>query len=324
MILTVTFWICEIMIRLLSPVETLHPRYKFSPEYGLVLFENTTMVHSYPGKYKFRYSVNPNGHRGPAHDPRPSPSEKTIIVLGDSYAFGIGVDDGDEFASQMSRELGKDVRVVNLGNPGWGLTQQIRRYMEYGRLFKPDVVVLQYCANDLEDNLGYMVTTLPEDGSEEAFVFRSSNRRLGWLKRYLSHSIIQKSQTYNFFRHRIYVFFKNRAVRERESTMEERSESVATPRERFYIDLLDRFTEVLARENAHFFMISVNGQLAQSIYLMETVKAMDASGKLDYIEIAPWFAKESDYGSPEGHLWGAKGHAILGARLAEYIRTTSF
>jgi hypothetical protein len=324
MILTVTIGISEIAIRLLSPVETLHPRYKFSPEYGLALFESTTMVHSRPGKFKFRYSVNSNGHRGPVHDPGPSPGETTIVVLGDSYAFGVGVDDGEEFASQMSRELGEDARVVNLGNPGWGLTQQIRRYMEYGRLFEPDLVVLQFCSNDLEDNLGYMVTTLPNEGSGEAFAFRTSDRRFGWIKRYLSRSILQKSQTYNLFRNSIYVFFKDRAVRERESTMEERAGSVATPREQFYVDLLDRFTDVLAGDETDFLMISINGQLAESPWLMERVKAMDASGRLEYVEVVPWFAHENDYGSPEGHAWGAKGHAIVGVRLARYIRTMSF
>lgn len=324
MILLVTIGVCEITIRFLSPVETLHPRYKFSFEYGLALFEGTTMVHSRPGKYTFRYSVNSNGHRGPVHDPRPSPGEMTIVVLGDSYSFGIGVNDGQEFASQMERELGEDTRVVNLANPGWGLTQQIRRYMEYGRLFEPDLVILQFCANDPEDNLGYMVTTLPEEGSGEAFAFHTSDRQFGWIKRYLSGSIIQKSQTYNLFRNSIYVLFKDRAVREKESTMEERVGSVAKPRERFYGDLLERFAEVLAGDETDLLMISVNGQLADFSWLMERVEVMDASGRLDYVGVVPWFEHESDYGSPEGHLWGAKGHAILGTRLARYIRTMSF
>lgn len=324
MILTVAIGICEITIRLLSPVVTLYPRYKFSAEYGLALFENTTMVHSHPRKFTFRYSVNANGHRGPALTQGPSPGQMTIVVLGDSYSFGTGVDDGQEYAAQLSRELGESVRVLNLANPGWGLTQQIRRYMEYGRLFEPDVVILQFYGNDLKDNLGYMVTTLAEEGSGEAFVFHQSTGRLGWIKRYLSRSILQKSQTYNLFRNRIYLFFEGRAVRAQESTMAEQAGSDATPREQFYADLLDRFTEVLAADEVDFLMFSVNGQLAKYPWLMERVEAMAAAEKLDYVEVVPWFAEENNYGSPEGHIWGAKGHAIISAGLARYIRTMRF
>lgn len=321
--LTVMIGLCEIAIRFLSPVETLHPRYRFSPEYGLSLFESTTMTHSRPGKFEFRYTVNSRGYRGPVHDPGPWRGEMTIVVLGDSYAFGIGVEDGEEFASRMGDELGENVRVVNLGNPGWGLTQQIRRYMEYGRLFEPDLVVLVFCANDPEDNLGYKVTTLAGEGSSEAFVFRDSERRFGWTKKYLSRSVLQKSQTYNLFRNSIYSFFKDRAVREAELTMKKQARSPAPTMERFYFELLDRFTEVLADDGTDLLMISVNGQLAEFPWLMEQVRAMDVSGRLDYVEVARWFAGQSDYSSPEGHLWGAKGHAIVGERLARYIRERS-
>ena len=54
-----------------------------------------------------------------------------IVLLGDSYTFGFGVNDGNEFAAVMSRELSSDYNIINTGVGGWGLTQQIRRYYEF-------------------------------------------------------------------------------------------------------------------------------------------------------------------------------------------------
>ena len=67
-------------------------------------------------------------------------------------------------------------------------------------------------------------------------------------------------------------------------------------------------------------MISVNGQLDESLELRKLVGELHHAGKLTYAEVEPWFENVTDYGSPEGHFWGVKGHAIVGEHLALEIR----
>ena len=66
-------------------------------------------------------------------------------------------------------------------------------------------------------------------------------------------------------------------------------------------------------------MIAVNHQLKETPHVRAKVKALDASGRLTYIEVADWFENATDWGSPEGHEWGAKVHRIVGEELACYF-----
>ena len=73
----------------------------------------------------------------------------SAVVLGDSFAQGIAVDPDDN-ASAVLRRSGID--VLNLGCGGNGPLTQLGSYEEYGRPFKPQVVVWYYLeTNDLLD-----------------------------------------------------------------------------------------------------------------------------------------------------------------------------
>jgi len=309
----------EVLVRFLQPVEYLYPRYKFSAKYGLEPFENTRMVHGFPGKYRFYYTVNEMGHRGRAVPLASHYKRKNVVVLGDSYAFGMGVDDGDEFPSRLDDALGPEFDVANLGSPGWGLTQEIRRYYDIGSIYHPEIVILQFCANDPEDNFNNMVTVIA-DGE---FVFRNHDTGIHWVKKYLSKSPIQKSQLYNFFRGRAYEVLKNALLRKQEETYEAEErpggDEGGSPQEKFYCELLEHFAHELRKDGVRLVMIAVNDQLARFPRIEEKVLELDRDGALEYVDVVPWFEGVGDYESPEGHVWGATGHEIIGQRLAEHI-----
>jgi hypothetical protein len=74
---------------------------------------------------------------------------KRALVLGDSFAFGLGVDDGE----RLSDLLGDDrLEVVNMGVTAWGTDQQLRALEIEGFDYSPDLVLLVvFPHNDLED-----------------------------------------------------------------------------------------------------------------------------------------------------------------------------
>ncbi len=73
----------------------------------------------------------------------------SAVMLGDSFAQGVAVD-ADDNASAVLRRSGID--VLNLGCAGNGPLSQLGSYEEYGRPFKPQVVVWFYLeSNDLLD-----------------------------------------------------------------------------------------------------------------------------------------------------------------------------
>lgn len=310
----------EVAIRLIQPQRSLYPRTEYSASYGFLPYPNTKMVHEVAGRWRHVYSTNEFGHRGPAVPisnvyPRP-----VVVVLGDSYSFGVGVNDGEEFAAVIRERLTGRYDVANLGVEGWGLTQQIRRFYELGQLYQPRMVILQFCANDPADNLLNAVTAL-EDGR---FVFRSSSSGLETLKRYLSRSILQKSQIYNLARQVGYS-----VVREREVEVQMRGAvlpanaasgalQTVDPAEARHMKLLAAFAADLDRRSIPLIMFAVDGQLNRFPALRELTMSLHGKGQLHYVEMLDWFPSGVVDTAAEGH-WAPSVHRIIGEHLSAMI-----
>lgn len=309
----------ELTVRLVKPQRYLYPRWKFSEKYGSIIYSNVTMVDELRGKWKFTYKINDQGYRGPVTPISNNYDKKNIVILGDSFSFGIGVNDGEEYASIMREQLDNEYNIINLALGGYGLTQQIRIFYEYGQLFLPEIIILQFCANDPQDNFFNKVTEI-ENGR---FVFKNTNNRVGWTKKYLSQSIIQKSELYNLVRESFYEFFRKRTIVDARLSPEitNKNDSMSkSPAEDFYISLLELFARDLSQRNIRLIMIAVNGHLNVFPFIKQKVEELDRIGCLKYVDVVPWFENVTDYGSPEGHGWGKKAHAIIGNRLAEVIK----
>lgn len=309
----------EILLGLISPSEYLYPRYQFSAEYGLIPFPNVVMVHGIPRKFEFRYTVNAMNTRGEVVVPHAS-GLPAVVVLGDSYSFGMGVSDGDEYPAVMRSHLSGRADVVNLGEPGWGLTQEIRRYYDTGAKYDPKIVILQFCANDPDDNLANRVT-LVENGR---FKFVDSANSLNVMKKYLSRSFLQRTQLYNFFRMRASRVMLARLTQHEASKLDAATQKSATTAavpavERTYIGLLEQFAAALHAEGRTLWVISVDRQLEQFPHIAAVVHELDAQGELRYIEVLGWLKDHKPYASPEGHAWGTPAHGVIGEHLAAEV-----
>jgi hypothetical protein len=323
LVCVVAFVAGELLVRFTRPVRTMYPRYKFIPEYGFGLYPDRRMVHSQPGHFEFHYTVNEYGYRGAAIPPADEYATRNIVVLGDSFSFGQGVEDDQPYAAVLDSLLGADYQVINLGTPGWGLTQEIRRYYELGERYQPAVVILQYCWNDPEDDLNHPVTYV-EDGE---FRFRNSTGSTGWAKKFLSGSIIQKSQLYNFYRGRVYEWFQNRHVRDVARQLEQPDTAASpagdrvSPQESYYCQLFDLFVDKLNQDGKRLIVISVEKQLLNFPRIGERILADDEAGKLRYVDLDRVFEgidRGGGFYSPEGH-WGPKAHRLIAAALAGAI-----
>ena len=309
--------VLELLLRLFYPQETLYPRWAFSPQYCSTVYPKVRMVHERPGRWRFVYTINELQYRGNAYTPFDNEAHPSVVVLGDSYTFGAGVDDGEEYASILERELGGSERVINLGIGGWGLTQEIRRYFDFGARYRPRAVILQFSANDPRDNLKCAITEV-RDGK---FQFHDSGEGIYRIKDLLSRSWIQKSQIYNLFRDRIYRLMESRVVEKERATLDSgRSGTAESAEERVYVELLTHFAESLHGSGVKLVFLSVNGQLEGFPEIAAEVRQLQEAGLLRYVDAAEWLEGESDYSSPEGHLLGVKAHRIIGERLAELVR----
>tara|TARA_B100000029_G_scaffold372986_1_gene367167 strand:- start:8116 stop:9090 length:975 start_codon:yes stop_codon:yes gene_type:complete len=97
----------------------------------------------------------------------PHSTEKGVAVIGDSYAMGWGVEDEETFSALLEKKIKKP--VYNLAVSGYGTTREILRLKKSNLLDKIDTIILQYCYNDVGENLNFKVSS-PE-ATKEKFNF---------------------------------------------------------------------------------------------------------------------------------------------------------
>lgn len=122
--------------------------YEAYPPYGYRLRPSRTMTYSYPRQNPRQLTVHANRHgfRG-ARELDEADARTRILVVGDSFVFGEGVEESERFTDRIeAAEPGW--RVDNLGMTGFGPDLMLRAFQAVGLGLKPDVVVLAIYTDD--------------------------------------------------------------------------------------------------------------------------------------------------------------------------------
>ena len=181
----------ELAVRIFLPQVTMFPRFVDSPDYPLALPANAKIVNAQGGRGSFEYNTNQLGLRGPYLSPSEKDHTIRVVALGDSFTFGVGVNDDEVYTHPLSEFLGPEYSVINGGMGGWGLDAEIKWFFNEGAPHQPRIVTLQFTQNDPFDVFG--VTTV-EDGQ---FTFHPNpNVRPAWQLRLSRSSLLQKSHLY--------------------------------------------------------------------------------------------------------------------------------
>jgi GDSL-like Lipase/Acylhydrolase family len=101
--------------------------------------------------------LNSMGLRGREVAARKPDGVRRILVLGDSFVFGVGVNESSAFSSRLEALLnaGQPNRyeVVSMGVSGYSTDQEYLLYQELGASLQPDIVILVACDNDFDGNV---------------------------------------------------------------------------------------------------------------------------------------------------------------------------
>lgn len=76
--------------------------------------------------------------------------EKRIVLLGDSHAWGWGVENEENFPALLEEKL-RGWEVINLGHAGYSTDQELLLLEREGMRYSPDIVLLLFCENDVKD-----------------------------------------------------------------------------------------------------------------------------------------------------------------------------
>ena len=97
--------------------------------------------------------INSKGLRGPEVPYRKPADSLRVLLLGDSFLEGYGVNEEDLLSSEVRRRLSENtdatVEVVNAGTVGYATDQELLFYELEGRKYNPDFTVLLFYVNDV-------------------------------------------------------------------------------------------------------------------------------------------------------------------------------
>jgi lysophospholipase L1-like esterase len=107
-------------------------------------------------EFSVRVTTNALGFREPRLPAPKPPGTVRIVVIGDSFTQGYGVDESEACPRQLEALLGawdrsRRYEVINLGVPGACPPDYLYNLREVGLAYHPDVVVVGVMANDVGD-----------------------------------------------------------------------------------------------------------------------------------------------------------------------------
>ncbi len=111
---------------------------------------STTAVYGEP-EFHFDVKQNALGFRGAEVPAEKAPGRLRVLMLGDSFTYGIGVADDQSFSARLEA-LDPRFEVLNAGVNGYGTAQELLLLRDQGLALRPDVVVVVFFWNDLANN----------------------------------------------------------------------------------------------------------------------------------------------------------------------------
>lgn len=108
------------------------------------------------------------------------PAGTGIAVIGDSHAMGWGVEDEETFAAELERLSNRP--VYNLAVSSYGTVRELVRLEKSGLIDKIDTIIIQYCANDLDENRRNQINGADENRKKFERITRNQKSLTGPMR----------------------------------------------------------------------------------------------------------------------------------------------
>ena len=140
----------EYAVRLLAPQQTGPVQFAYDTELGAIPVPGQQARRTLPGIYSYTYSNDDGGLRLMPFKEF-IPGTDTVLVLGDSFTYGIGVNNDETYSAYLQERM-KSVRFINAGNGGKGTDYALKYVQTRTTGVFPRIILLGFFSNDFSDN----------------------------------------------------------------------------------------------------------------------------------------------------------------------------
>ncbi|MFC1589886.1 SGNH/GDSL hydrolase family protein [Candidatus Omnitrophota bacterium] len=183
-----------------------------NPKIGSLLSRNAEFNFVLAGDFRTKISTNSFGFRDKEYSLDKSEGVHRILVLGDSKAFGYGVDLQNSFPKVLENLLNnsrlnkkKKFEVINAGIPGHGIYNMSKLFEFYGVKFKPDLTILTIEIFDITGTFSRIASLQKKTSSQNVSLLKK-------IKVFL----YNHTATYVFLEEKFDKLLKNLALREKD------------------------------------------------------------------------------------------------------------
>lgn len=277
-------------------------------------------------QFRTLVQINQNGLRDRQHSYGRQNEIKRILVLGDSFAWGYGVEESERFSQLLEKSLG--VEVINAGVSGYSTDQELLWYKNEGIKYETDLVILVLAGNDVGDNERELVNTIyhkpkfvmdngqlvltgypvPKTNLQGRFIYSLSQRSA--LAFFLVQRYFDVLSLYN----KIKVNSNHATVPASDTRAERKSFEVT-------IALIDEIRTIAESRKSKFMIVATDrwwNYPSEDTY-KDFLNILQSKGFLVLdVESMPGFDREQMLIPDDGH-WNQSGHVFVAQQLQDFI-----
>jgi lysophospholipase L1-like esterase len=284
--------------------------------------------------------INPKGLRDEPHHYRRITNRRRILVLGDSFAWGWGVQVSDRFTERLE-ELIPDVEVINAGVPGYSTDQECLWLEREGLKYKPDLVILLLFWNDLIHNQkdciylsahkplyvlesdGSLVLTrvpCPEPSLIAVGAFRLLSRSslISLMRGLIPSELVATNPKPNATSHGLYTAsfhgLVSHAIEERQNAGS--GTNISNYGNRLTVALVQRISKICANAGCRFLLASHCGKRKDCLQVIRVLKGTG----VQVCRLYKWAGfRPRRMSIPNDGHWNSAGHEFAARTLVPYV-----
>ena len=215
LVLIITHILGEIIVRIVAP-QPLNPSlYRYDNTFSFSLGKN---FHGSSKNidYSVKLFTNELGYRMDREWSNDNLNHK-ILVLGDSYTFGTGVEFDETYPTRLLSKLSyaniiKKDDLLNTGIPAWGTSQELLMLQKILNVNTPRLVILQICENDFDNNVQYGLHKVINDSLHSIRPIPTLRDKIRDYTRYIPfyNYLVQNSHLLNLYRRSLIIIIKGK------------------------------------------------------------------------------------------------------------------
>jgi lysophospholipase L1-like esterase len=272
--------------------------------------------------------INDKGLRDRPHSYERQNNTERILVLGDSFAWGYGIDESERFSQLLEKSL--DTEVINAGVSGYSTDQELLWYQNEGIKYETDLVILVVAGNDVGDNQRQLVNRVYYKPS---FVFEEGRLvATGYpvpktsLQGRFMYSLSQRSALAYFLIQRYFDLlssYSQTKANTNHPNMLVFGEGTKSEPFKLTIALIDEIKNMAESRNAKFMIVATdrwwNGPSNENY--QDFIGTLRTEGFLVLdVEALPGFDPEVMLIPDDGH-WSGAGHKFVAAKIRDFIES---